>query len=78
MVRDLRVEGSQDNSKYLFDQAKAFFNRYDRKIESPVLECVVEGEPECRCIYNAKELSYFIEELRERSGILKVIVTQGY
>ncbi|OKL62808.1 hypothetical protein UA08_01879 [Talaromyces atroroseus] len=77
MVRDLRVENNEENSEYLFNQAREFFRRYDRLVGTPVSECVVEGEPECRCIYNAKELSYYIEELRERRGIVKVTVTQS-
>jgi len=77
MIRDLRVEDNEENSEYLFNQAKDFFRRYDRLIGTSVLECVIDGEPECRCIYNAKELSYFIEELRERRGIITVTVTQS-
>lgn len=77
MVRDVRVEENEENAENLFSQAKDFFRRYDRLVGTPVLECVVEGEPECRCIYNAKELGYFIEELRERRGVVKVTVTQS-
>jgi hypothetical protein len=77
MTRDLRVENNEENSEYLFNQAREFFRRYDRLVGTPVLECVAEGEPECKCIYNAKELSYYIEELRERQGIVKVTVTQS-
>jgi hypothetical protein len=76
MVRDLRVEGDEDTPEYLFNQTKDFFRRYDRLIGTPVLECVVDGEVECRCIYNAKELGYFLEELRERGGPIKVTITQ--
>lgn len=76
MVRDLRIEDEEDTPEYLFNQTKDFFRRYDRLIGTPVLECVVDGEVECRCIYNAKELGYFIEELRERGGPIKVTITQ--
>ncbi|QKX63837.1 uncharacterized protein TRUGW13939_11008 [Talaromyces rugulosus] len=76
MVRDLRVEDDEDTPEYLFNQTKDFFRRYDRLIGTPVLECVVDGEMECRCIYNAKELGYFLEELRERGGPIKVTITQ--
>ncbi|CRG82814.1 hypothetical protein PISL3812_00160 [Talaromyces islandicus] len=77
MVRDLRVEDEEDTPEHLFNQTKDFFRRYDRLIGTPVLECVIEGAMECRCIYNAKELGYFLEELRERGEPVKVTVTHN-
>ncbi|RAO72921.1 uncharacterized protein BHQ10_008933 [Talaromyces amestolkiae] len=78
MERHIRIEDSNEHiAEDLFKEATQYFRRHDRMIGTQILECVVEGEPDCRCIYNAKELRYFIEELRERRGLVKVTVTQS-
>lgn len=77
MERHIRIEDNE-NIEELFKDATLFFRRHDRLASTLSLECVIEGEPDCRCIYNAKELRYFIEELRERRGIIRVIVTQSF
>lgn len=78
MERHIRIEDNEHSAEDLFKEATQYFRRHDRLIGTPILECVTEGEPDCRCIYNAKELRYFIEELRERRGIVKVTVTQSF
>jgi hypothetical protein len=78
MERHIRIEDNEHSADELFKEATQYFRRHDRLVGTPVLECVIEGEPDCRCIYNAKELRYFIEELRERRGIVKVTVTQSF
>ncbi|KUL83992.1 hypothetical protein ZTR_07098 [Talaromyces verruculosus] len=78
MERHIRIEDNEHSAEDLFKEATQYFRRHDRLIGTPILECVIEGEPDCRCIYNAKELRYFIEELRERRGIVKVTVTQSF
>jgi hypothetical protein len=78
MERHIRIEDNEHNAEDLFKETTQYFRRHDRLIGTPILECVIEGEPDCRCIYNAKELRYFIDELRERRGIVKVTVTQSF
>ncbi|EEA19451.1 hypothetical protein TMatcc_009586 [Talaromyces marneffei ATCC 18224] len=78
MERHIRIENNEHAADDLFKEASQYFRRHDRLIGTPILECVIEGEPDCRCIYNAKELRYFIDELRERHGIVKVTVTQSF
>jgi hypothetical protein len=65
-TRYLPIENEDDGEK-LFKTITEFFGRYDRLIKNPVLECVIVGETECRCVYNAKELHHFLLFLR-RSG----------
>lgn len=77
MERHIRVEDNEQNADELYKEITRYFHRYDRLIGTPVLECVVEDEADCRCIYNVTELRYFIEELRERQRIIKVTVTQS-
>lgn len=78
MERHIRIEDNEHMAEDLFKEATQYFRRHDRLIGTPILECVIEGEPDCRCIYTAKELRYFIEELRERRGVVKVTVTQSF
>ena len=75
MERHIRVEDNEQTADELLKEAARFFRRYERLIGMPILECVTEGEPDCRCIYNAMEMIYYIEELRERQGVIKVTVT---
>lgn len=78
MERHIRLEESENSSQELFKDATQYFRRYDRLMGTPVLECVIEGEPDCRLVFNEKELRFFIEELRERRGNVKVTMTQSY
>lgn len=78
MERHIRLDDNEHTAEDLFKEATQYFRRHDRLVGTPILECVIEGEPDCRCIYNAKELRYFIEELRERRGIINVTVTQSF
>lgn len=78
MERHIRLDDNEHTAEDLFKEATQYFRRHDRLVGTPILECVIEGEPDCRCIYNAKELRYFIEELRERRGIINVTMTQSF
>lgn len=80
--RHIHIEENDFDAEDLFKEARDYFRRHDgRMLGPPILECVIDGEPECRCIYNAKELRYYVDELRvrlhEKQEIVRVTVTHS-